>query len=211
VEEILSRVEELANTLSQKGLNTAGGSSGSGQKNEGGEKRREDVEIKSSEENKGKGEPGREGTETSHKPEGKGEKLNEEDVRQWEKFLTFVRGENPILASFVAQGHIVRLDNACLEIGFDKGSFAFDRISERGTLQSLEESARRHFKRELQVKITSSTVSKGEKKPSKPSVPDEETDLVRHLKKEALNNPVVQEAVEVFQGRIIEVKVKEGS
>jgi hypothetical protein len=34
---------------------------------------------------------------------------------------------------------------------------------------------------------------------------------VRHLKKEALDNPVVQEAVEVFKGRIIEVKVKDGS
>jgi hypothetical protein len=61
------------------------------------------------------------------------------------------------------------------------------------------------------VKITSSTGTKAEKKTPKPPVPDEETDLVRHLKKEALNNPVVQEAVEVFQGKIIEVKVKEGS
>jgi DNA polymerase-3 subunit gamma/tau len=137
--------------------------------------------------------------------------VGEEDMRQWEEFLAFVRGENPILASFLTQGHIVRLDDACLEIGFAKGSFAFDRVSERGALQSLEESARRHFKQELQVKITSSTVSKDEKKTSKPSTPDGETDLVRHLKKEALGNPVVQEAVEVFQGRIIEVKVKDGS
>ena len=35
--------------------------------------------------------------------------------------------------------------------------------------------------------------------------------MVRHLKKEAVGNPVIQEAVEIFQGRIVEVKVKEGS
>jgi hypothetical protein len=144
-------------------------------------------------------------------PGGQGEGLGEQDMSTWEEFLTFVRGENPILASFLTQGHLVHLDTACLEIGFAKGSFAFDKVSERGTLQSLEESARRHFKQELQVKITSSTVSKTGKNPSKPEVPEGETDLVRHLKKEALDNPVVQEAVEVFKGRIVEVKVKDGS
>jgi DNA polymerase-3 subunit gamma/tau len=211
VEDILSRLEQLEHTFSQKGLSIAGDSSGSAPKNEGVEQRKDEVEIKSSEENEGQEELVAEGTKASYKPEGEGEESNEENVREWEEFLTFMRGENPILASFVMQGHIVRLDDAYLEIGFDKGSFAFDRISERGTLQSLEESARRHFRRELQVKVTSSTGSKAEKKSSKPSTHNAETDLVRHLKKEALNNPVVQEAVEVFQGRIIEVKVKEGS
>ena len=214
LEEILSRVEQLEYTFSQKGLNITGGSSsssGSGPKNEGGEIKRDDVEIKSNEENKSEGEPAGDVVEASNTPVEEGEGLDEADMRQWEEFLTFVRGENPVLASFLTQGHFVRLDDACLEIGFAKGSFAFDRVSERGTLQSLEESARRHYNRALQVKITSSTVSKTEKNPSKPTVPDGETDLVRHLKKEALDNPVVQEAVEVFNGRIIEVKVKDGS
>jgi DNA polymerase-3 subunit gamma/tau len=198
VEEILSRVEQLEDTLFQRELSSAGGLTSSGPENT------------SKEERQGRGKPAEDVVETA--PEsGEGEALGEEDVRQWEEFLAFVRGENPILASFLTQGHLVRLDDACLEIGFAKGSFAFDRVSERETFQSLEESVRRHFKQELQVKITSTNVAKGEKKTSKASTPDGETDLVRHLKKEALGNPVVQEAVEVFQGRIVEVKVKEGS
>ena len=211
VEEILSRVEHLEDTFSRKGLTSIEGISGSRPEIKGDEEKRNDVENTSSEASTREGESRGEVAETSHKPEGAGVALNEEDMRQWGEFLTFVRGENPILASFLTQGHMVRIDESCLEIGFAKGSFAFDRVSERATLQSLEESARRHFKRELQVKITSSTGTKAEKKTSKISVPDEETDLVRHLKKEALNNPVIQEAVEVFQGKIIEVKVKEGS
>jgi DNA polymerase-3 subunit gamma/tau len=216
LEEILSRVEQLERSFSQKGLNITGSSSSSEPENKGGE-RRESVEHKRVEEKKDSDENEvKEGSvgekaETSNTSEGEREGLDDEGVRQWEEFLTFVRGENPILASFLTQGHLVRLDDACLEIGFAKGSFAFDRVSERGTLQSLEENARRHFNQALQVKITSSTVSKAETKPSKPAVPDSETDLVRHLKKEALDNPVVQEAVEVFQGRVIEVKVKDGS
>jgi DNA polymerase III subunit gamma/tau len=217
VEEILSRVEQLEHTFSQKGLSTGGNPSGAGPENKGGAGKRESVVSKGSEENKdgdekkGNGGSAGEMAETSNTPEEEGEGLGEADMKQWEEFLTFVRGENPILASFLTQGHMVHFDDACLEIGFAQGSFAFDRVSERATLQSLEESARRHFKQELKVKITSRAVAKAEKTPSKPSVPDKETDLVRHLKKEALDNPVVQEAVEVFKGRIIEVKVKESS
>ena len=198
VEEILSRVEQLEDTLSQKGFGARTIPPNAKPENKVGGKS----------ESRGKLEE-EAAAETSPKPEGV--EVGEEDMRQWGEFLAFVRGENPILASFLTQGHLVRLDDACLEIGFAKGSFAFDKVSERSMLQLLEESARRHFKQELQVKITSSTVSKAEKKTSKPSTPDGETDLVRHLKREALGNPVVQEAIEVFQGRIIEVKVKDGS
>jgi hypothetical protein len=153
--------------------------------------------------------PVEEVSETSPAPVG-GE-VGEEALRQWEEFLTFVRGENPVLASFLIQGHLVRLDDACLEIGFAKGSFALDRCSERDTLHSVEEIARRHFKQEVQVKIQSTNLSKEAKKTARTSAHDGETDLVRHLKKEAVGNPVIQEAVEIFQGRIVEVKVKEGS
>jgi DNA polymerase-3 subunit gamma/tau len=199
VEEILSRVEQLESTLSQKEFGARVIPPNAKPENKvGGKSERREKLVD-------------EAAVTEVFPEPKGVEVGEEDMRQWEEFLAFVRGENPILASFLTQGHIVRLDDACLEIGFAKGSFAFDRVTERGALQLLEESARRHFKQELQVKITSSTVTKAERKTSKPSTPDGETDLVRHLKKEALGNPVVQEAVEVFQGRIIEVKVKDGS
>ncbi len=217
VEEILSRVEQLEDALSQRGLTTEPIPPGSGQKDKGdeeskgGQANKGGAERKDGVERKDKGEPAENAVATSKGPERERREVGEEDMKQWEEFLAFMRGENPILASFLIQGHLVRLDDACLEIGFAKGSFAFDRVSERDTFQFLEESARRHFKQELQVKITSTEVAKVEKKTSRTSAPGGETDLVRHLKKEALDNPVIQEAVEVFQGRVVEVKVKEGS
>jgi len=197
MEEILSRIEHLEDTLSRKGPSEEGGSTSLKQGKKGGE-------------SQGRRMPVEEVSETFPEPGGKRE-LGEEALRQWEEFLTFVRGENPVLASFLIQGHLVRLDDACLEIGFAKGSFALDRVSERDTLRSVEEIARRHFKQEVQVKITSANPAKESKKTSRTAAQDEETDLVRHLKKEAVGNPVIQEAVEIFQGRIVKVKVKEGS
>ena len=199
VEEIISRVEQLEHALSQKGLRTEAASSRARQENSDKEAQVRKMPV--------------EDVSTSpSEPEGKeGSGVGEEALRQWEEFLTFVRGENPVLASFLIQGHPLRLDDEYLEIGFAKGSFALDRCSEKDAFRSVEEIARRHFKREVQVKITPTNLSKDAKKTSKASTHDGETDLVRHLKKEAVGNPVIQEAVEIFQGRIVEVKVKEGS
>ena len=75
-------------------------------------------------------------------------------------FFLLYGGENPILASFLIQGSLVRHDETCLEIGFAKGSFALERVTEGQTLQSLEEIARRHFKQALQVKIVATECRK---------------------------------------------------
>ncbi|MBN1255080.1 MAG: DNA polymerase III subunit gamma/tau [Deltaproteobacteria bacterium] len=196
LDEILSRVERLENTLSPHASNT--------------ENRRA---VSESVSNKGSGGP------NSRKPVGgcreeiahdsqEGVEASEEEVRQWDEFINFVRGENPILASFLTQGRPLRLTDTILEIGFAKDSFSLDRISERTTLQSVEELAQRHFKDALQIRITPTSPSKDAKTSTK-APPGSETDLVRHRKKEAIDNHVVQEAVEIFQGRIVEVKVNE--
>jgi len=211
VEEILARVEQLEGALSRRGLDPEGSPSASGPKIVSEEARKGGRESKGSEEIKDSGGPAENATETSNESEGESGEVDEEAVKQWEGFLAFVRGENPVLASFLTQGHPVRIDDACLEIGFVKGSFALDRVSEGGTFQSVEEFAQRHFKKTLQVRVTPTTGAKNAKTHGKPSPPDGETDLARHLKKEAMGSPVVQDAVEIFQGRVVEVKVKERS
>ena len=196
LDEILSRVENLENTLSSQISHN--------------ESRRAVSESVSNKEN---------GETNSQKPVGgckeeiahdsqDGVEANEEEVRQWDAYINFVRGENPILASFLTQGRPLRLTDTILEIGFAKDSFSLDRVSERTTLQSVEELAQRHFKKALQLKVTPTSPSKDAKTSSK-APPGSETDLVRHRKKEAIDNHVVQEAVEIFQGRIVEVKVNE--
>ena len=192
VEEILARVEQLEAAFSHRGAQAEGTASGTGQPDKKDDKPVTPIPA----------------PEVSEAQVAQGSTLGEEALNLWEKFLSFVRRENPILASFLIQGSLVRHDETCLEIGFAKDSFALERVNERQTLQSVEEIARRHFKQALRVKITATNAVK-ERKPSVAATG--ETDRSRHLKKEAVDNPVVQEAVEIFQGRIVEVKVKEGS
>lgn len=193
VEDILSRVERLENALS-RGVEEAG-----------------EINLGAVEEVKGGGRISQgDGHHTAPVHEGE-ESTDEEALGQWEGFLAFVRGENPILASLLQQGHLVSLDDAHLEIGFTKGSFAFDRVSEPDTSKSLEELSHSYFKREIKVRMKSTGLTRDTRNNAKASVQDKETDLVRHLKKEALGNPVVQEAIEIFDGQIIGVKVNERS
>jgi len=213
VEEIVARVEQLEDVLSRSGSGSKGGGSTSalGSETTGEGKRKGDGENTSSGERKDSGGVEAHATETSPEAGGERREVDEEAVRQWEGFLAFVRGENPVLASFLIQGHPVCINDACLEIGFAKGSFALDRVTEKSTFQSVEEFAQRHFKKALQVRVTPTIGAKDVKTHGKPSSSDGETDLARHLKKEAMGSPVVQEAVEIFQGRVVEVKVKDRS
>ncbi|MBW2038507.1 MAG: DNA polymerase III subunit gamma/tau [Deltaproteobacteria bacterium] len=191
-EEILSRVERLEGALSQGIEGAEGPPLGPVEQREGGRVKQENLQD----------------TPTVQQM---GRELGQEDLGQWEDFLKFLRGENPILASFLNQGRPVRLDDSSMEIGFARGSFALDRVSEPGTLKSLEEVSQRYFKKEVKVKITSIDPTGKANGDPNTLAQDEETDLTRHLKKEALANPVVKEVVEIFKGRIVGVKVKEGS
>ncbi len=194
LEEILSRVERLESVLSQGVEGAEGILLGPVEEEgkEGGQIKEENVHY------------------TSPVQEKAGE-LGKEALGRWEDFLKFLRGENPILASFLNQGHPLRLDDSLMEIGFAKGSFALDRVSEPNTLKSLEEASLRYFKNEGKVRITPIDPI-GEAKGNQGNLAqDGETDLARHLKKEALDNPIVKEAVDIFKGRIVGVKIKEGS
>ena len=105
----------------------------------------------------------------------------------------------------------MRVDDSSLDLGFAEGSVALDRVSEPNTLKSLEELSHRYFKKGIKWKITPTDLVSQTKRESKASTQREESDLARHLKKEALGSPIVKEAVEIFKGRIVGVKIKEGS
>jgi len=189
VEEVLSRVERLEDVLSH-------GATGEVVHEPTAEKEQERVNDESPQD-----------TSAEQK---RGEGLAGEKLRQWEEFLKFLRGENPILASFLNQGRPLRLDDSFLEIGFAKGSFALERVTESDTLKSLQEISRRYFNKEVKVNVTAADLSGDTGGRTKATTQDEETDLERHLRKEALGNPIVKEAVEIFKGRIVGVKLKEG-
>ena len=80
-------------------------------------------------------------------------------------------------------------------------SFNTVRLKDKKSVASLEKVCERFFKRKMKIKIAES----GKAAPRK--VQHKESDKDRRLRKEALDHPLVTDALEVFKGRVVDVKI----
>jgi len=122
----------------------------------------------------------------------------------WKSLLESARRENPILAALLSHGRLVALDDRVIEIGFRRGSFYYERIQEEENRRAAMEICRSFFKKELQLNF--SILGKASKS-SSIRRRRHDTDQDHHLRKKVLENPVVKEALEIFDGEIEEIKV----
>jgi DNA polymerase-3 subunit gamma/tau len=122
----------------------------------------------------------------------------------WKEFLTFIRTKKPPLASFLEHGALVRLAPGSIENGFPKNSFYLERIQEQTKKQELLQISEEFFGEKKKVIIHVLTASGKEKK----SVHLPLAQKNEKIRKEAKNHPLVKEALTIFEGSIIEIKVK---
>ncbi len=122
----------------------------------------------------------------------------------WEKILEFTGRENPVLGALLSHGQLLALNDRSIEIGFRKGSFYYERIQEEENRRALTETCRSLLKKDLQPVFSIITKRSGHHRAQRA---EEETDRDRRLRKEVLESPIVQDALEVFGGEIEEIKV----
>jgi DNA polymerase-3 subunit gamma/tau len=124
---------------------------------------------------------------------------------KWAKLLDHMRAHNPILGSFLGYGRLLHVDDEKIEIGFEKGSFYLEKMSEEEHRRQCEEVCRDFFQKELRLVFRdfAGEQSNAGGKKGKNQGP---TDRERRLRKEAMENPVIQDAVEIFDGTIEEIK-----
>ena len=127
----------------------------------------------------------------------------------WAKLIDYIKAQNPILGSFLRYGRLLRLDDEKIEIGFEKGSFYLEKMSEEGSRRQCEEVCRNFFKRELKI-VFRDFVGKMSGTGAEKGKGEEPTDRERSLRKEAMENPVIQEAVKIFDGTIEDIKTGTG-
>jgi DNA polymerase-3 subunit gamma/tau len=122
----------------------------------------------------------------------------------WKEFLTFIRTKKPSLASFLEHAALVRLAPGSIEIGFPKNSFFLERIQEQTKKQELIQISEEFFGENKKVTIHALTTPGEEKK----NVHLPLAQKNEKIRKEAKNHPLVKEALTIFEGSIIEIKVK---
>jgi DNA polymerase-3 subunit gamma/tau len=126
----------------------------------------------------------------------------------WEQLVEFINGKAPSMGSMLE--HLIPLSVAGEElvIGGRKGEIYLEVLQERDKISELQVLLQEFFNREVRVKFVEMEVEERarnhnvvEKRQQK------ESDLARKIKKETREHPMVKEAMEVFKGELISVKV----
>jgi len=132
------------------------------------------------------------------------EESREVSAEVWRGLVDFTRARNPILGSFLVLGNPIHLSDERVEIGFEKDSFHYDRILEKGNLNQFELICQEYFKKRTKVVISSlergtrgsggiSSMEKGQR------VKGEE-----QFQNSRDRDGLIQEALRLFDGRIVE-------
>jgi DNA polymerase III subunit gamma/tau len=131
--------------------------------------------------------------------------ISAETQETWKEFITFAKKKKPPFASLLEHGQPLTLNDNLLEVGYPEKSFYLERMQEADNLNFLQTLSGEFFKRNLKAKVCSlhpgalprgpAPEGKGERKNSK-----------REKEQEALNHPLVREAINIFGGRVVEVK-----
>lgn len=124
----------------------------------------------------------------------------------WSGFVTFVRGKKPFLASFLEYGRPLTVSAELLEIGYPAGSFQLSKMQDADSLAELKGLAQQFFRREPGIRFKSLADGGSDVPPSlleKKSL--EETNIKQQLRQKAMEHPLVNAALEVFDGVIGEV------
>ena len=139
--------------------------------------------------------------------EGVGDKGASQRVKEetWRGLVDFTRARNPIIGSFLALGSLIHVSDDKIEIGFEKDSFHYERIMEKENRSQLESICHEYLQRKAKLVVSSvdqGGISKGrmvfeeERKGRNSS----ETPLM----KEGEGNSLIQEALRLFDGKIVE-------
>ncbi|HUL29916.1 MAG TPA: DNA polymerase III subunit gamma/tau [Thermodesulfobacteriota bacterium] len=123
----------------------------------------------------------------------------------WRGLVEFTRAKNPILGAFLALGNLVHLSDERIEIGFEKDSFHYDRMLERENRSQLESICFEHFGRKANVVI--SPLTQGAPPKGRGTLSEEKTapnGADKRSGNRGEQNPLVQEALRLFNGKIVE-------
>jgi len=145
-------------------------------------------------------EPG--GPEKGVENEGVAPKVMEET---WKGLVDFTRARNPIIGSFLALGSLVHFSEDKIEIGFEKDSFHYERIIEKENRNQLESICHEYFQKKAKVIISSldqEKVSRG--RMALEELKTDQDPSQKPLIKGGEGNSLIQEALRLFNGKIVE-------
>ena len=125
-----------------------------------------------------------------------------EDLTQtWQQLLSVFNDRCPSLMPSLEKALLTKVSKGSLEITVQGNSFYTARLRDEKSMAAMRDICKQIFKRDMKIQIAEAPDTTSKNNRSK------ESDRTRRLKKEALSHPMVAEALEVFQGKVVSVKI----
>ncbi len=122
---------------------------------------------------------------------------------RWDEFKQFVKRRSQPLWAKIEPGRMIGFVDGTLRLGFPRGYLFLDFFDEKPQREKLEAMAREFFGRPVTLAVE--TIENG---PAETGGPN--PNRANHIRREALNHPLLQKVMDVFEGaEVQEVIVKE--
>ena len=109
-----------------------------------------------------------------------------------------MKKKNTLLWSKIEPGTLVGYKNKCLELGFPEGYIFYDNLMEKTQMDHLTALSREFFKDEVTVHIA--LVEQDQQDPHGTAASRSKNKKNNDVRNEALNHPLVQKVMDVFDG-----------
>ena len=137
-----------------------------------------------------------------HTTESEQASASSENLAQtWQQLLAMFSERCPTLVPVLEKATLAEIGKDFLKITVTGNSFYTTRLRDKKSMALLQKVCDQFFKRKMKIKIVES------RKEASQDSQHKESDRARRLKREALAHPLVTDALEVFQGRVVDVKI----
>ncbi|MGH7909193.1 MAG: hypothetical protein ACRENW_05010, partial [Thermodesulfobacteriota bacterium] len=120
-----------------------------------------------------------------------------------EEFIRFVKSKKPITATGLEHADKINVDNGILKIEFLSSSIHSDHLLRQDAQESLSKLSKEFFDQNLRVRVE--VLSSSADKRDYQSLKEQNS----KIKDEIYEDPIVNEALKIFRGRVVKIKPKD--
>jgi DNA polymerase-3 subunit gamma/tau len=117
----------------------------------------------------------------------------------WRQIVEMLGASLPALGANLQQSALVAMDEHRLEIEINGNDFSINRVKRRESIQAIQNAVQELFGRSFEIVVYG--------KSADPAVKRKKKVHEDQLKQQALSHPMVSEVIELFQGKVVDVKI----
>ncbi len=125
--------------------------------------------------------------------------IDESIADSWNKILAIISGDHQALAACLAKSKLTNITDTHLEVSFKANQFNINYANRKNNRSILTAACCDYFEKKLKVSLKSELLNANGPKANKKEK--------NELEKKALNHPLVEEAIKLFNAKVVDIKI----